>query len=359
MLIVGQVVGAFIGHCGKFGGSIACHFLEDTVEGPDVVKTAVERDVGDLIVGGPEKIRGFFHTDHIQIDDKINAGQLLEYFREMALSLIHILNYNTVKDYFNSRFYWDANENVLLYTTPTDIIKAEVGSRDYYVSKNKNTESYAIVKVDGDQAFIALDYVQKFTNIGYETFQEPNRVHITYQWGEVQVADVKGDTQVRVKAGNKSPILTDVLKGDKLFVLPEEAQIEEWTKVRTGDGYIGYVLNKKIGETRAETTSREFEEPVYTNISKDYPINLVWHQVTNAQANGKLLELITNTKGVNTISPTWFSLSDNEGNISSLADKNYVTQCHQIGVEVWGLVDNFNKEVSTFEVLSHTSRRCV
>ncbi len=267
------------------------------------------------------------------------------------------LNYNTVKDYFNSRFYWDANENVLLYTTPTDIIKAEVGSRDYYVSKNKNTESYAIVKVDGDQAFIALDYVQKFTNIGYETFQEPNRVHITYQWGEVQVTDVKGDTQVRVKAGNKSPILTDVLKGDKLFVLPEEAQIEEWTKVRTGDGYIGYVLNKKIGETRAETTSREFEEPVYTNISKDYPINLVWHQVTNAQANGKLLELITNTKGVNTISPTWFSLSDNEGNISSLADKNYVTQCHQIGVEVWGLVDNFNKEVSTFEVLSHTSRR--
>ncbi|MBU9725467.1 glycosyl hydrolase family 18 protein [Diplocloster modestus] len=267
------------------------------------------------------------------------------------------LNYNTVKNYFNSRFYWDANENVLLYTTPTDIIKAEVGSKDYYISKNKNTESYAVVKVDGDQAYIALDYVQKFTNIEYETFQEPNRVHITYQWGEVQMADVKGDTQVRVKAGNKSPILTDVLKGDQLYVLPEEAQIEEWTKVRTGDGYIGYILNKKIGETRTEATSREFEEPVYTNISKDYPINLVWHQVTNAQANGKLLELITNTKGVNTISPTWFSLSDNEGNIASLADKSYVTQCHQIGVEVWGLVDNFNKEVSTFDVLSHTSRR--
>ena len=56
------------------------------------------------------------------------------------------LNYNTVKNYFNSRFYWDANENVLLYTTPTDIIKAEVGSKDYYISKNKNTESYAVVK---------------------------------------------------------------------------------------------------------------------------------------------------------------------------------------------------------------------
>ena len=63
------------------------------------------------------------------------------------------------------------------------------------------------------------------------------------------------------------------------------------------------------------------------------------------------------SKGVNTISPTWFSVSDNSGNISSLADANYVAAAKQLGMEVWALVDNFNTEMSTYEVLSHTTSR--
>jgi spore germination protein YaaH len=64
------------------------------------------------------------------------------------------------------------------------------------------------------------------------------------------------------------------------------------------------------------------------------------------------------TKGVNVISPTWFYLDDNEGGIASLASLDYVTYCHQQGVEVWGLVSNLeNAEVSTNSVLSVTSSR--
>jgi spore germination protein YaaH len=103
--------------------------------------------------------------------------------------------------------------------------------------------------------------------------------------------------------------------------------------------------------------SRSFEEPVYTNISKDYDINLVWHQVTEAAANAKLLTVLADTKGINTISPTWFSLSDNDGNITSLADATYVEHAHQLGIEVWALIDNFKEDVSTHEVLSYTSKR--
>ena len=32
------------------------------------------------------------------------------------------LDYNTVYNYINSRFYWDSNENILRYTTSTDLI---------------------------------------------------------------------------------------------------------------------------------------------------------------------------------------------------------------------------------------------
>lgn len=264
------------------------------------------------------------------------------------------LEYSTVKDYLNSRFYWDPKENVLLYTTPTDVITAEVGSKDYNIGKTKNTENYVIVKVDGNKAYIALDFIQKYTNIAYEKFSEPNRVHITYEWSNATYAELKVADSVRVKGGIKSPILTDVSKGSKVTVLE---QGEEWSKVRSEDAFIGYIKNKNLINLTQQTETRSFETPVYTNISKDYDINLVWHQVTERAANDKLLTLLADTKGINTISPTWFSLSDNDGNISSLADATYVQHAHQLGIEVWALIDNFKEEVSTYEVLSYTSKR--
>ncbi|MFA9377052.1 MAG: glycosyl hydrolase family 18 protein [Lachnotalea sp.] len=264
------------------------------------------------------------------------------------------LEYNTVKEYLNSRFYWDPNENVLLYTTPTDLISAEVGSKDYNIGKTKNTENYKIVKVDGTNAYIALDFIQKYTNIAYEKFSEPNRVHITYEWNNVTYAELKVDDCVRVKGGIKSLILTDVVKGSKVTVLE---QGDEWSKVRSEDAFIGYIKNKNLTNIVEQAETRSFEEPVYTNISKDYDINLAWNQVTERAANDKLLTLLADTKGINTISPTWFSLSDNDGNISSLADSTYVQHAHQLGIEVWALVDNFNDDVSTYEVLSYTSKR--
>lgn len=264
------------------------------------------------------------------------------------------LEYSTVRKYLNPRFYWDPNENVLLYTTPSDVITASVGSKDYYISKNKNTENYVIVKVDGNNAYIALDYIQKYTNIAYERFSDPNRVHITYEWGNVTYAQLKKDDSVRVKGGIKSPILTNVTEGSKVAVLE---QGDEWSKVRSEDAFIGYIKNKNLINKSQETESRSFEEPVYTSIKKDYDINLTWHQVTEKAANSKLLTLLADTKGINTISPTWFSLSDNEGNFTSLADATYVQHAHQLGIEVWALIDNFNPNVSTYEVLSYTSKR--
>lgn len=297
-------------------------------------------------------------TQYFDISNEDEVALLLQDTKAEEKGFIYndeiYLEYNTVKNYLNSRFYWDPNENILLYTTPTDVITASVGSKDYYISKTKNTENYVIVKVDGNNAYIALDFVQKHTNIAYEKFSEPNRVHITYEWGNVTYGELKNEDSVRVKGGIKSPILTDVLEGSKVAILE---QGEKWSKVRTEDAFIGYIKNKNLINISEETESRSFDEPVYTNISKDYDINLAWHQVTERSANDNLLTTLADTKGINTISPTWFSLSDNEGNISSLADATYVQHAHQLGIEVWALIDNFHDDVSTYEVLSYTSKR--
>ena len=46
---------------------------------------------------------------------------------------------------------------------------------------------------------------------------------------------------------------------------------------------------------------------------------------------------IESMTGVNTISPTWFSVASKDGTVSSLADSSYVETAHEKGLEVWGL----------------------
>lgn len=267
---------------------------------------------------------------------------------------------DTLYDHLNSRFYWDAQENLLLYTTPTEIVTAAVGDTTYTVGSASYTESYAPVRVDGDTAYVALAYIQKYTGLQYEVMtDEVNRVNIITEFGTVDTATAKRDGQVRYRAGIKSPILTDVSKGDVLYVLPEEEDVGEWTKVRTSDGFIGYIRNKCLGAVSQQTVESNYVEPEYTSISKDYTINMAWHQVTNSDANSNVLEMIANTKGLTTISPTWFFLSDNEGNTESLASQTYVNYCHQNGIEVWALVEDitYKDTILDYEILSRTSSR--
>ena len=285
----------------------------------------------------------------------IELNQNLEEEKALIRDGAVYLNYNYVHDYLNDRFYWDANENILLYTTSANVIKASADSKEYYIGRKKDSKPYKIVLLNVDSIYIALDYVAQYTNLTYERFDSPNRILLQTKWGTIKKAGVKRKTQVRVKASVKSNILRELTKEDLVTKLEDG---KEWTKVTTEDGLIGYVQTKRLGTETEETESHEFEEDTFLHQMRDYQINMAWHQVTVPEANNSIANVIQNTKGLNVISPTWFYLNDNDGNIANLASTDYVKYCHSQGVEVWGLVSNLeNNEVSTTEVLTHTSKR--
>lgn len=268
------------------------------------------------------------------------------------------VQYEIVRDYINSRFYWDPNENILLYTLPKDMVTVEVGSKDYTVSKDKNSEDYVILKTEGSTAYIALDFIQKYTNMDYEVYNNPERAAIVTDWGEHTVATVKKDTQVRYQGGVKSPVLTEIKKKDEVTIIESE---KNWKKVRTKDGFIGYVKNSALKDEEKKVISREFEEQEFTSISKDYTINMAWHNVTNSDANSGVLQRIAESKGLTTIAPTWFHVKDTDGNIDSIASAEYVNYAHQANIEVWATLRDFDGGISSYDesyaLLSYTSKR--
>lgn len=294
---------------------------------------------------------------HLAMEDELALildQQLLEETAKYWDGQVY-LKYETVQQYLNQRFYWDSNENILRYTTDSDVISVNAGENMYMEGKKENQEPYTIVQVDGESVFLALPFVQKFTNLDFAQYAEPGRVVITASWGEISKASVKKNTQIRVRGGIKSPIVADVKKGSGVVVLDSG---DKWSKVCTEDGMVGYLPNKRLGDVNQEVSSREFEEPQFTHLLKEGQISLGWHQVTTQEANDRVASVLQATKGINVISPTWFYLNDNEGNIYSLASRDYVEYCHQQNVEVWGLVSNLeNPDADSGYVLTHTSTR--
>lgn len=271
---------------------------------------------------------------------------------------IYYMDLNTVHKYFNDRFYEDKGEGLLLYTLPDDIVRTVIGSSEVTGKEGTETLAYVPARYEGETLYVALDYVKRYTNFSYEGFEGPCRLQVYTEWNERQSAKIKKDTAVRLRGGVKSEILKDVSSGDKVIVLEE---MENWSKVKTEDAFIGYVENKRLTDISSELPIpvTDYEEPEYTSITRDYKINLGWHVVAGMAGNDTLETVTANTKGLNVISPTWFKLKDNAGGFTSFASQDYVDKAHSKGLEVWALVENieYKDSIDMYTILSSTSTR--
>lgn len=239
-----------------------------------------------------------------------------------------------INEYVNERFYWDDIEKLLVYTLPDTIVYAD--------KRTMGSTGKPLLLVEESGVYLSLGLLCNYTDIQVKTHygENVNRVFLDNTKDVHTAAAAARDAKVRTKGGIKSPIITEAPKGSVIRILEE---MEEWSKVETEDGYIGYIQNKDVHSSSEVPWVSTFEEPVYTSISLDEKVSMVWHQVMSDEANGALETLMANVTGVNVIAPTWFALTDNKGNYHSYASRDYVDQAHAMGLQVWGVVDNFNK----------------
>ena len=259
--------------------------------------------------------------------------------------------YTYVESQLNSCFYWDEETKGILLTTSGGVQTLLPG--DAAVAKTPGGQPAVQQESDG-KGYISLDVVKEYTDLDYAYYSDPNRVVIRNEWDGVEQATVQSDTaQVRQKGGIKSLILADVQKGDTLLYLEN---LDNWCKVMTADGYTGYIQTEDISEPE-DIEARTAKKDSYERITRDHKINLVWHQSTSTESNDAMAEMTAEMTGVNVISPTWFSVTDETGTISSLASADYVKLAHEAGREVWGLIDNFNEAFDETTDLAYASVR--
>lgn len=278
------------------------------------------------------------------------------------------LDFDTAASYINENFYYDEEEMVLSYTTPTEIIRAYPMEAVYYSNKEKKELSHEPLVTKGGAPYVSLEFAALFSDMTYTFYEEPARVLIRTESKEMLALKAKQDTVLREKPDIKSRILYDLTKDSVVWYVDAGTEADtKFVKVMTEDGIFGFVRKKELSETYHESYTSEYEAAVYSHISAEEKVVLGWHQVTNATANAGLENLIKNNTELTVISPTWFRVTapEDETPILSLADVSYVETAKKHGLAVWGLVDNFDiaaKEAfdpvqNSYAILSSTKER--
>jgi len=267
---------------------------------------------------------------------------------------------DTVHKYLNEGFYVDTREGLLLYTTATETIRTEIGGNSYTNGGGTQDLGKATCYLENDILYLAADYVKLFTNFSYEMFDM--RIQMYTEWGSRQKANIQKDTAIRERGGVKSAILRDLSKGEEVEILEK---METWCKVKSSDAVIGYVENKFLVEetTVEEIPVTDYVAPEYTSLNMEGKVSLGWHAIGGEAGNSTLDEMVAGARGMNVIAPTWFSLNDEQGNFRSFASAEYVARAHELGLQVWGVLDDFNynnennANLSVYNVLSSTTAR--
>ncbi|WP_294214470.1 glycosyl hydrolase family 18 protein [Pseudobutyrivibrio sp.] len=267
------------------------------------------------------------------------------------------LELNFIKGNIDDGYVYDSTEITLRYATDTEIYTATLGSADYSIDKSYNSLSAPALVAKGDYVYVSLEYLHLLSDFQSTIFEDPDRIIIETAGYEKQVATAKKDTAIRILNGKKSAILEDVEKGEELNVI-RATEDEDWSFVVSEKGVMGYIQNKRFSEPEATTVEATLPERTYNHINAGSDISLLWHQMLSQDGNANIATVLADSGNIDVISPTWFRLSDNQGNISSVASSNYVSVCHAANVQVWGLVTNVDSaEVDADTVLNTTSSR--
>ncbi|WP_090419714.1 glycosyl hydrolase family 18 protein [Pseudobutyrivibrio sp. YE44] len=259
-----------------------------------------------------------------------------------------------VKEYIDDGYVYDPTEITLRYATDTEIYTATLGSSDYTVDKNNQSNTIPVLLAQDDTIYISVDYLELLSDFDWMYVADPDRVFINTLGFSCDTGVVKRKSQIRKLNGPKSPVLEDVKKGEELFVLRDSGN---WSYVYSKEGVCGWIKNRAFSSGEKYEVKSSHER-TYSHISAGENISLLWHQVTSQAANGDIASVLADSGKISVISPTWFHLNDNKGGIASIANSNYVSVCHSNNIQVWGLVSNLeNPDIDTTTVLNTTSAR--
>jgi len=253
----------------------------------------------------------------------------------------------------DSPIHYEAESNTLVLTTLDKVLRFKTESLNALLNE-KSYELTITAQVEDETVYIPAELIEQLYGLHVLQLEEEQAIAVYDAEYTIKSANVsrKKGTTLRSEPTIKSPYYMELSPQQKLMVW--EAG-EDWSKVQTMSGVMGYVKNSHL-QAQEDIVFTPSIEP-YEGLKHDLAgkkINLIWEAIYNKQPD---LASMPAFEGVNVVSPTFFELVNEDGKIQGKATHEYVEWAHKRGYQVWALFSNGFEPDQTTAALASTEKR--
>ncbi|WP_165786635.1 glycosyl hydrolase family 18 protein [Heyndrickxia camelliae] len=245
----------------------------------------------------------------------------------------------------------------LIITTKLKVIRIPFNENVLYVNEKPKQTNNPIVKIVSGQKYISLEILQALYPIEYQLTKHTGIVWIRmngeqYHNGKIVSHDVrKAFLRLRTKPNLQSSYNVEVKKGEAVHI---ERELKNYYYIRTLEGIGGYIKKAYVMKQKLENVQIAFPKEAVTLPAIEKPIQMSWEAVYKKTPDPSQFPTMA---GVNVVSPTWFHLKDDNGNITNLLSSKYVKWAKQQHMQVWALFSNSSNPDLTKAALSTFEKR--
>ncbi|MDO5040909.1 MAG: glycosyl hydrolase family 18 protein [Peptoniphilus sp.] len=263
---------------------------------------------------------------------------------------MYFLSFDYIKEHLDEDAYYDENEKTVILVNDAGTKRIKLDSTEYDLNGQKLELRQPATEEKGE-IFLPIESFIYDYPVSLRFVNDKNLLLLDFEDVEYAKGISTGDgLNMREKDSVKSPIVSILKDKEEVYVYGE---IGDFYKVRQINGYMGYIqkdlLEVYFPENRFETEKNEKKEAVE-------PLNLTWDYTYGVQSD-ESVENIKNIQGLDVVCPTWFSISDTDGNITDRGNYAYVNAYANLGIDVWGYLDNSFDPQITHDVLMSSSKR--
>lgn len=255
------------------------------------------------------------------------------------------LSKNDIANFFDKYLYYDSKYNQYITTSEDKEASIIVGENVITINGISSNISGSIIERDG-QIYFPISEMENVYNIEVNKIDSTNTILID----SLNREQIQAQTTKKLNVKLKPKVLSRTIeKLDKDSQVVWISSSNGWVKVRTEDGKIGYVEEKKLTN---KTWIREDVQK--NNILDGSKISLMWDYYSEYQKVPKREG--TNIDAINVFSPSFFSLKKlGKGEIIDRAGadgQSYIAWAKQNGYQVWALFSNDAMIETTSEILN-------
>ena len=266
------------------------------------------------------------------------------------------ISQDDIENFFDPYVYYDEKYNQIVTTSNKQIASIVIGENSMTRNGSRVNISGTVIERN-DTLYLPFSSLKDVYNVEINYIESTDTITVDSKDRKYVLADSKSDNSVKAYPTSFSREVDTINANETVTVVQNENNenqvVDGWVEIRTDTGKLGYIKEDELVNSLTVREAMESEKQI------DGTVSMAWdyyYELSSAPDRTG-----TSIKGVNVVSPTFFTLVDEgRGQVSdNVGDSGraYIEWAHSNGYKIWPSISNGSYIETTSEIMNDYNLR--